>query len=321
MKLNRLFVTLPFLLNCTFVLPTFAQENSCDRTCLSGVLDSYLQAVITHNPAAAPLATIYRHTENSVVQPLGEGMWKSATGLGAMQRKYLDEVTGNAVYYGTLVESDIRAVVSLRIKVDNQKISEAEWFIGRENDAGVDGVAGTVLWDADYLTTGNPPQNRVVPVAQRSSREELIYITNSYWDGIVNRNPNIERAHPGCFREENGQKTTGNPLPPERVNDGGLNGLSDCRSGTSTFNVLNVAARRWAVVDVEAQVVVASAVFIREPGHPKRRNHFSDVFEIDGGLLRGIYTAMYYVEPTRAVPNWPPFDGNFPLAQSFGTTK
>jgi hypothetical protein len=156
---------------------------------------------------------------------------------------------------------------------------------------------------------------------ERSTRAELEHITNSYWDYVADRNPDIVAAHPGCYREENGQRTVGTPLPPERQNDGGLDGMSDCRSGSTTFNVQNVTARRWHVIDEEQQVVVASALFIREPGNFKRRNHFLDVFYIDGGKLRGLYTAMYYVPPTRPTPNWPPYDGNFPLAEGFGPTK
>jgi len=36
-------------------------------------------------------------------------------------------------------------------------------------------------------------------------------------------------------------------------------------------------------------------------------------FWIEDGKIRNIWTAMYYPGPERAVPNWPPFDGNFPL--------
>ena len=304
----------------SFSQPAMSQAD-CNRGCMKETLDSYLAALVAHAPAEAPLAAIYRHTENDSVQPLGEGLWETATALGAMQRQYFDEITNNAVYYGTIEENGVLAVVAARIHIANREITEAEWFVGRESDEGVDGTPGGTLWDADYLTNGNPPLDRIVPAAERSTREELIYITNSYWDGIVDRSPNIAVAHPGCYREENGQRTTGNPLPAERANDGGLNGLGDCRSGTTTFNVQNVTARRWHVVDVEQQVVVASALFIREPGHSKRRNHFCDVFYIDAGKLRGLYTAMYYVPPTRPVPNWPPYAGNFPLAESFGPTK
>ncbi|HWK53645.1 MAG TPA: hypothetical protein VNR18_04680 [Hyphomicrobiales bacterium] len=303
------------------LLSPLVQAQDCDRACLDATLSTYLDALVANDPSRAPLASTYRHTENDIVIPLGEGMWQNVTALGAVQRHYLDPVTHNAVYYGTLEEGDSLAIVAIRLQVADRRITEAEWWVGRQDDPGVDGTPGGTLWDADYLTNGNPPPVRTVPANERSTREELIYATNSYWDYVVNRNPNIVAAHPGCFREENGRKTVGNPLPPERLDDGGLDGLSDCRSGSSTFNVLNVTARRWHVVDEEQQVVVASALFIREPGHFKRRNHFCDVFYLDGGKVRGLYTAMYYVDPLRAVPNWPPFEGNFPLPATFGATR
>jgi hypothetical protein len=74
-----------------------------------------------------------------------------------------------------------------------------------------------------------------------------------------------------------------------------------------------VVARRMPVVDVEAQVVLSYAVFIRRPGSPTPRNVFSEWFVIDQAKIRTIYTAMFYPPPTLAVPNWPPFDGNWPL--------
>lgn len=305
------------------LLSPVALAQDCDRACLDQTLSTYMQAIVANDPSRAPLATIYRHTENDIVIPRGEGLWQSVTGLGAIQRHYLDPVTQNAVFYGILEEGEEQAVVAVRVHVDKRQITEAEWWVGRKADEGVTGEPGTTLWSADYLTSGNPPAIRTVPANERSTREELIYITNAYWDMVVNRNPDIlaPYAHPGCYREENGQPTTGNPLPPERTNDAGVDGVSDCRSGTSTFNVINVTARRWHVVDEEQQVVVASALFIREPGHEKRRNHFCDIFYIDEGKLRGLYTAMYYVDPLRAVPNWPPYEGNFPLPASFGATK
>jgi hypothetical protein len=67
------------------------------------------------------------------------------------------------------------------------------------------------------------------------------------------------------------------------------------------------------LVDVEAQVVLSYAVFIRRPGSPTPRNVFSEWFIIDEAKIRTIYTAMFYPPPTLAVPNWPPFDGNWPL--------
>jgi len=62
----------------------------------------------------------------------------------------------------------------------------------------------------------------------------------------------------------------GRPLPPERRDDG-YEGSSDCTSGMGTFNIALVAARRYPVVDEEAQVVLGAVVFLRNPGATQRR--------------------------------------------------
>src|SRR6188472_2230381 len=89
-----------------------AQE-ACDRACLRTTLDAYLNAVIKHDPAAAPLMIGFRQTENAIVVRPGNGLWKSMTGLGAMQRRYLDAVTGQAAYFGIITEGSAQAVVTV----------------------------------------------------------------------------------------------------------------------------------------------------------------------------------------------------------------
>jgi hypothetical protein len=90
-------------------------------------------------------------------------------------------------------------------------------------------------------------------------------------------------------------------------------GANDCVGGLANFNLQMVVARRIPLVDEEAQVALAFAVFIRRPGSPTPRNVFSEWFVIDQAKIRTIYTAMYYPAPELAVPNWPPYDGNWPL--------
>jgi len=57
----------------------------------------------------------------------------------------------------------------------------------------------------------------------------------------------------------------------------------------------------------------AMAVFLRRPGTATRRNVFSEWFYIDNGKIRTIYSAMFYPTSEVPVPNWPPYDGNWPL--------
>jgi hypothetical protein len=90
----------------------------------------------------------------------------------------------------------------------------------------------------------------------------------------------------------------------------------DCAAGLENFNASIVAARRYPVVDEDAQAVLAFAVFLRKPGSPTRRNMFSEWFFIDEAKIRLIYSAMFYPPSDQPVPNWPPYDGNFPLPPS-----
>src|SRR5258708_4682411 len=115
----------------------FAAPDTCDRACLKTALDQYLTAVTTHNPAAAPLFSGFRQTENAVVVKQGSGVWKSVTGLGKVQRRYLDAVSGQAAYFGIVEEGASSAIVTARIHVENHKITEAEWYIARAGDPGL----------------------------------------------------------------------------------------------------------------------------------------------------------------------------------------
>src|SRR3979490_3086494 len=115
-------------------VPLFAAANDCDRTCLKTSLDQYLSAVIKHDPSAAPLFVAFRQTENAVVVNLGTGVGKSVTGLGKLQRRYLDPVSGQAGYFGIVEEGSKSAIVTVRVKVESKKITEAEWLIARNRD-------------------------------------------------------------------------------------------------------------------------------------------------------------------------------------------
>jgi len=303
-----------------------AQE-ACDRACLRTMLDQYLNAVIKHDPAAAPLVVGFRQTENAISVRPGNGVWKSVTALGAVQRRYLDPVSGQAAYYGTMEESGGTAIVTVRVRVEGRRLTEAEWYLARADDPGLNGPRQpgrppANLHNPDYLSK-NPPPDRVVPVNQRSDRATLVRIVNSYFDAITSHDNSVAMTHPGCGRVENGSPApAGRFLPPNAsaTPPAGqaappANANNDCVSGLANFNLSMVVARRIPVVDEEAQVALGYAVFIRRPGSPTPRNAFSEWFVIDEAKVRTIYTAMFYPSPELAIPNWPPYDGNWPISK------
>ena len=202
--------------------PASAQSaQTCDRACLRTMLDQYLTAVVKHDPTAAPLVVGFRQTENAinVRSDNRNGVWKTVTGLGKVQRRYLDPVTGQAAYYGTVEEGSETAIVTVRVRVENRKLTEAEWFIARANDPGLNGPRRqggppANLHNPEYLAA-NPPPDRVVPRSQRSDRDTLIRIVDSYFDAITSHDGSIALTHDGCGRVENGSPApAGKFLPP-----------------------------------------------------------------------------------------------------------
>jgi hypothetical protein len=290
-----------------------ATAQSCSRSCLQQHLAPYLAAVAAHKPEAANLWVGFRQTENAVVVPEGQGLWQSVTGLGSVQRRYLDAVQGQAGYFGTVKLGDEEAVVALRLKVQWNQTTEAEWFISRKGDPGMTGEPGKTPFNIDTLKATLPAQ-RVVPRSERMQHEALQAVVNSYFDGITSHNSYIVKGHPGCSRYENGFPTFNTPMTPAM--DLGNNGKTDCRT-QGDFGVAIVAIRNFYVIDDEAQVVMAAGMFRRDARNPKRRNHFTEVFHLDHGKIRDIHAAFYYAPEDRPVPNWPPYDGLFPLPAAY----
>jgi hypothetical protein len=281
----------------------------CDRACLKTTLDRYLDAVVQHNPAAAPLSAGFRETENAMVRRPGSGLWKTAKALGKLQRRYFDPESGQAGYFGTLDEASGPAIVTVRLKVEDRKITEAEWVISRKGDPGLGASGGqqanAAFHDPDYLIA-HAPGERVVPKSERVARTDLISIANSYFDGLSAHDGTLIIAHPGCVRIENGALTTQRPIP--------AGGTSDCTSNGAMANIFAVTARRYPIVDEEAGVVLGLGLFQRKPGVAMRRNLLSEWFFIEQGKIRSIYASMFYPEQEAMAPNWPPFDGNWPVA-------
>ncbi|MEJ0099385.1 MAG: hypothetical protein WDO12_06440 [Pseudomonadota bacterium] len=330
-RLNHWAASVALIVLGSYASQSFAAA-SCNRACLRSALDRYLEAVVSKDPSKAPLAIGVRQTVNSGVVATGKGVWQSVTGLGAVQRKYFDPVSGQAGFYGTLKEGEETPIVTIRLRIEDRKITEAEWYVARENDPGLGGPrkpGGPPAnnYNAEYLTQ-NPPPQRVVPEDKRVDRAALIRIADSYFDAITSHDRSAAQVFDGCGRAENGGPAPAGaflPPAPPRANvpagppapgPGAQPGRpSDCLTGMENFNAAMVAARRIPLVDVDAQIVMAMGVFIRKPGSPTPRNVASWWFVVDDAKIRVAYTAMYYPAPELPVPGWPAqgSDGNWPL--------
>jgi hypothetical protein len=56
---------------------------NCDRACLEGLIDQYLAAVVAHDPSKLPLSKDVKYSENYQMLQVGDGFWKTASGIGS----------------------------------------------------------------------------------------------------------------------------------------------------------------------------------------------------------------------------------------------
>ena len=175
------------------------QPAACDRACLDGMLSRFLDAVAAEDPARAPLAIGFRQTQNSLLTPAGAGVWQTLSALGRSPRRYFDPVTGNAVFFGVVTDGGQPAVASVRVRVENGAITEAEHLVVRSFN-------GSSL---DNLKTPRPGLLTEIPPAQRAPREVLLAIGMTYYDSIEQSSGDATPFADDCERRENGMITAG----------------------------------------------------------------------------------------------------------------
>lgn len=214
----------------------------CDRACLEGLVNTYLDAMVAHAPGRLQLTEDFRFTENDVELKLGEALWKTATGLGTYRLYFADPQQQQVGFYGTIRENGRPATLVLRLKIENRRIAEAESLVLR-NAATAQRIE---------METPDPVLLETVPAAERLSRTELVARTNLYFEAIEQGNGKVAPFHPECARFENGIKTSGT-------------NCSD-QLDTRIFDYIQkIHPRRFLVVDEERQLVFGFFMF-NHPG-------------------------------------------------------
>jgi hypothetical protein len=272
-----------------------AQSNSaeCGRNCLGDHLTGYLSGLEKHRIADLKLASVYRATENGTEVPMGNGLAKSVTALGNVQRRYFDPVTGQAAYLGTVREGAETALVAIRIRIDRGEILESETFVARKGDA---------LFSPEGFSTLPPREPAPLPASKRRPRTEMISVANAYFEGLATHDSAKVPRIKGCDRLENGTRVTNRP-PREAPAPGAPAvefGATDCGSGLERMTqIASVAHRRFPLVDEQAGVVMGVGLFLRPPGQTgnfAKRNLLTEFFQMEEGKLSGIYAVMHYVD-------------------------
>jgi hypothetical protein len=104
---------------------------SVDRAGLLQLVESFLGALVRCCPCELPLAESCVYTENGVRVELGDGLWKSVSGLRSYRVSLADPQTGQAAVLCALDENGYFLVLAARLKVAAGLITEVETITAR----------------------------------------------------------------------------------------------------------------------------------------------------------------------------------------------
>ncbi len=294
-----------------FARPGHASD-VCDRACLTGLVDRYLDALVAHDPQRLPLALTVRFTENGQELRLGDGLWGTANARGKYKLYVADPEDGQVGFYGTVMENDNPVYMALRLRVEYGLISEIESIVVRSGGNTNFPPAGKTMEDKG---APRPQFSRTVPPAGRMSREELIKVANAYFTGLGgNTGRNTAPFAPTCLRWENGIQTNSNP-DMRRPDNSGFNVIAlSCeeqqKSGFFAF-VTAIRDRRFPVVDRERGLVLSFGFFdhngrskelhltngqtVPSPVHAPLTLEISELFQIDKGKIDQVEAVLQSV--------------------------
>src|SRR5262245_63565462 len=66
----------------------------CNRACLENLIDQYLKAVVAHDASKIPLSEDVKYSENYQMLKIGDGIWKTAEGVGKYSHIFADTEFG-----------------------------------------------------------------------------------------------------------------------------------------------------------------------------------------------------------------------------------
>jgi hypothetical protein len=322
---------------CAMAAPLFGQAQSCDRACLEGFVDQYMDAMIAHKPAQLPTVQRVKNTEDGVRLEQGDGFWRTAKGKGKYRLVNADPETGQVVFFGTMQEEpNLAVLVMIRLKVVDKKVAEIENFVVRD---------AAVAKRVEDMGQPNTLFVAAIPAAQRATRAALVQTVNSYFSGIEKNTGKGDYAFfaPDCARVQNGTQTTqnadawkafappvsaaggrgkGNPAPPPVAPEPNIFGLgcqAQFKTGYYGF-VTRVRDRRFVVVDRERGLVTAIAAMDMPAGKyrtvtmsdgkqvqagPDKPSTLAlaETFKIEGGKIRRVEAVQLNV-PYGMVTGW-----------------
>jgi len=177
------------LLQPVMAMHNSAINNNCDRQCLYGFVDRYMDALVDQDPSRLPWADHVIFTENSVQLKVGDGLWGTISGKRDYDLNFADPEHGQAGYFGVVEEHGIAAVYTMRIKIRHNKIKEVETVLSRPH-------ADSPFPAPDNLVEPDPIMLSTVPAEQRRPRARMLSLADGYFDTLQLNDGTLVRTTP-----------------------------------------------------------------------------------------------------------------------------
>src|ERR1700735_1426958 len=230
----------------------------CDRKCLYGFVDQYLDALLAKDPSRLPWAKMVKFTENNVALQVGDGLWGTVSGKGPEDVRAADPLNGQVLYMGIINEHDTPGYFSLRLKIVDHKIAEVETIVDRKGNG--PGPFGDPSKMGPLAILDND-----VPADQRVPRARMTALVDGYFNTLQLNDGHIFTVFdPACSRRENGVWTANDPRPDANdTSNMSAYGKISCETGFKLGNYRwddRLRDRRYPLVDEEKGLVLAGAL-------------------------------------------------------------
>ena len=228
----------------------------CDHACLIGAVEAHMKALAARDPAQLQLAKGVRYAENDVLLPIGEGLWRTVTGVDAAGLTAADPLTGNAAWFGSVRENGQPAIYAVRVHVNGAgAIDEIEAVVHRKTALPSPfGDVTRLAHDAEFT--------QILPPAQRRPRERMLSIADGYFSTVeLDDGQVLTQFTDDCARLENGISTTAPPPGGSGGNAAAIAAGCENQFKLGLYKINKRVRRDFFIIDEERGVAVARGFF------------------------------------------------------------
>ena len=242
---------------------------TCDRACLTRVMDHFLDAAVVRRLSTVRLTEGAEVRENTRLVRLDGTMWRHVKAIRS-RMTFIDEITSNVVSRtGVVLDGGRPAYLSTRLKViAGERVSDIEM----SSDTSTAVVAS-------YVFALDPKFSEVLPPDQRLDRGALDALGRRYFQALSSHHPAPADFDERCNRWHSGHRVTNvadssAAVPP-------LTCITSMEGDRPWGPALE---QRFPVIDVERGIVLGTTL-LNFPATPTIRMYASEAFKVVGGKI------------------------------------